>query len=285
MHGKRHISRYAVFKIVLLFGFSAFFLIIILTGAVSYYVHPRIEPYMIFSSIVMTLIAFLMMARLKLHTHNNKSLGSLIFFAVPLLLVLILPPQPMGAANVNTTDLLASSQSATTGISSASNAETDSPSEVQQTEPETFETQSTAQPDLTMAGQPMETDVPAKPQMETLLVTSNNFYDVLNALYDEMDQYQGRRIEMTGFVFVDPENFDSDQFVPARLLMTCCAADMVAVGVLCRYDDASSLEEDSWVRVAGTVSITEFMGETVPCIEAESVTPATAPDDEYIYPY
>jgi putative membrane protein len=116
-------------------------------------------------------------------------------------------------------------------------------------------------------------------------VTDDNYFEVLNALYDDMDSYLGRRIEMTGFVFFDPENFAADQFVPARMLMTCCAADMVAVGALCRYDDAAALEEDSWVKVVGTVGATDFLGETVPYIEAESVQETTPPDDEYIYPY
>ncbi len=280
MNIKTFVNRFVLLKIALLLGFSLFFLVIILTGTVSLYVHPRIEPYLIFASAVMALIALLMLPRLKSHSDDKKSPWLLIAFAVPLFLTLILPPQPMGSASVSTSDLLAANPSVSASDSAQPVNEANVPVS-EQTQAQVIPTAKPVQPEIPES---QEADSGAD-EGQTLLVTNDNFYDVLNALYDDMDDYLGRRIEMTGFVFFDPENFSADQFVPARLLMTCCAADMVAVGVLCRYDDAATLEEDSWVKVTGIVSATNFLGETVPSIEVESVRKTTPPDDEYIYPY
>ena len=89
---------------------------------------------------------------------------------------------------------------------------------------------------------------------------------------------------VTGFVFRD-ESFGTDQFVAARLLMVCCAADMQTVGLLCQYDGAAQFESDSWVTVTGVLQKVPFGGEDAPCIAVESAVAAEEPEDAYIYPY
>jgi len=118
-----------------------------------------------------------------------------------------------------------------------------------------------------------------------LVMSDNNFYECMNEIYSNMDKYDGVQIEVVGFVFNDNEGFLDNEFVPARMMMTCCAADMVPVGFLCRYDKASELKADAWVKVTGTIGKTQFDGETVPYIKAESVEKAEKPDVEYVYPY
>jgi putative membrane protein len=129
MKGKIWVNRYHLVKITLLLGFSLFFLIILLTGAVSFYVHPRIQPYLIFAAAVMTLIALMMLPRLKAQPDEKRSLWPIALFALPLLMTLIFPPQSMGSAGVSTSDLMAAGQSASTGVSAqpASNADAQAP--------------------------------------------------------------------------------------------------------------------------------------------------------------
>lgn len=100
-----------------------------------------------------------------------------------------------------------------------------------------------------------------------------------------MDRYEGVKIEVVGFVFKDNEEFSDNEFVPARLMMVCCAADMVPVGFLCRYDKASELAADAWVKVTGTIIKAQYDGETVPCIQAETVLTTDKPANDYVYPY
>jgi putative membrane protein len=130
-----------------------------------------------------------------------------------------------------------------------------------------------------------ETEAMEEDFSEEIVMTSKNFYKVISEIYSDMNYYNGVSIKTVGFVFKGDGMFEDNQFVPARLMMICCAADMQPVGLLCVYDKALELEEDSWVQVQGTISITEFEGEYVPCIIAEEVKKEDAPDKQYIYPY
>jgi putative membrane protein len=114
---------------------------------------------------------------------------------------------------------------------------------------------------------------------------SDHYYNCLCELYDNLDQYIGVPIEVEGFVFKDNDDFTDKEFVPARLMMVCCAADMQLVGLLCQYDQTSQLQTDSWVRVSGTITEAEVGGQTVPSIIAQNVVSAKEPDDTYVYPY
>lgn len=76
--------------------------------------------------------------------------------------------------------------------------------------------------------------------------------------------------------------------MPARLLMTCCVADLTPAGLICKYDKASGLEADSWVTVEGTLFIGQYEYEGKkyddPQIHVTKITPAEAVDG-YVYPY
>ena len=122
-------------------------------------------------------------------------------------------------------------------------------------------------------------------QSKLLIMDSDNFYDCINEVYNRLEQYEGTAVEVIGFVLRDSESFADNEFVPARLMMVCCTADMQPIGLLCRYDGASALPSGSWVKVRGTIEKTKFEGGIIPCIFAESVTVVMEPDRPYIYPY
>jgi putative membrane protein len=78
--------------------------------------------------------------------------------------------------------------------------------------------------------------------------------------------------------------FAPDEFVPARLGMACCVADLVPYGMLCKYDKADELQVDAWVTVEGVIEKGVYDGWIEPQIAVTGVTPA----DEaagYIYPF
>ncbi len=92
---------------------------------------------------------------------------------------------------------------------------------------------------------------------------------------------------MTGSVFKDPELLKDDEFIPGRLAMTCCVADLAVTGLICHYDQASELEQDSWVTVEGTFFIGqyEYAGNQYddPQLKVTKITPAEAVEG-YVYP-
>ena len=121
-----------------------------------------------------------------------------------------------------------------------------------------------------------------------ITVSDEDFGIWISEFYDNMAEYEGYTVTITGFVFKDPEILEEDEFVPARLMMYCCVADLTPVGLLCKYDKAAGLEKDSWVTVEGTLYIGqyEFDGASYddPQINVTKIT-AAKPAEGYVYPF
>jgi len=236
-------------KVFTLLGFSFFFINSICTGSVNRYVHPRIIPYMLFAAGAMLVIAFLLFGELFKPQKGKSNSLALLFYIVPLIMAVALPAQSFDSNTRTVGDVQIS------GVEENSNKSDETENNL-----------------LSL-------------QNGILVMDSSNFYNCLNEVYSNLDKYVGTQIEVVGFVFNDNENFKDNEFVPARLMMVCCAADMQPVGFLCRYEQASKLKSDSWVKVTGVIGKTEFEGEGVPSIEAKSVVETEKPNDDYIYPY
>lgn len=270
MKNKKSLNINIALKIVLLFGFAAFFLSTVLSGSVSLYVHPRIIPYIIFASAAMIIIATLLFRDLFKDEKKKASSWPMLFFIIPLVMAFSLPAQSMDTRSAAIGEVQLS------GSESFSGKAADDTSEPEQT--------SSPTPD-TSVEEENEADESQSQTSSTLVMNSSNFYSLLCDIYENIDKFQGVQIEVEGFVFRGTGSLTDDEFIPARLMMVCCAADMQPVGLLCRYDNASQLEADSWVKVCGTIGEAEYEGETIPCIIAQSVEAVEEPDKSYIYPY
>lgn len=93
---------------------------------------------------------------------------------------------------------------------------------------------------------------------------------------DKPDRYQGKMVEFTGMVLKSPE-FPKNYFVPGRMAMTCCEADMTFLGYVCKSKEARHLETRQWVRVRAKIEYEEWQdyGGVGPVLYAESVKPDT----------
>lgn len=93
---------------------------------------------------------------------------------------------------------------------------------------------------------------------------------------DKPDRYQGKVVEFTGMVLKSPE-FPKNYFVPGRMAMTCCEADMTFLGYVCKSREARHLETRQWVRVRAKIEYEEWQdyGGVGPVLYAESVKPDT----------
>jgi putative membrane protein len=105
-------------------------------------------------------------------------------------------------------------------------------------------------------------------------------YARYSAVPHELGIVPGRKVELLGFVAridAPPEMFELGRFY-----ITCCAAD--ALPTLVKIDpsavgDASEYETDSWQQVAGRIE--RRNGEFI--VSAESIEPAEAPENPYLY--
>lgn len=99
---------------------------------------------------------------------------------------------------------------------------------------------------------------------------------------DKPDRYRGKTVEFTAMVLKAPE-FPKNYFVPGRMAMTCCEADMTFLGFMCKARNARLLETKQWVKVRARIEYEfspEYEGEG-PMLYADSVEPA-APVEEIV---
>lgn len=93
---------------------------------------------------------------------------------------------------------------------------------------------------------------------------------------DKQDRYRGKTVEFTAMVLKAPE-FPKNYFVPGRMAMTCCEADMTFLGFMCKARNARLLETKQWVKVRARIEYEfspEYEGEG-PMLYADSVEPAS----------
>jgi putative membrane protein len=245
-------------------GFSALLLYLTYSGKYLTYVTPRMAPYLYFTAAVMLLWAGASAFGL-FRPQNRLRLAHCLVPAIPILL-LLLPHSPLSASDVSY-GYAGGNAFAGPGAQTAGG----------------FAASEPLRTDDDADGAPQD-EILAADAQALIEVEDEAFYSWMNELYVNLDTYVGCRIAMTGFVFKDPEVFGADEFVPARLGMTCCVADLVPYGLVCKYAGAGELEPDTWVRVEGVVRKGEYAGFEEPQIEVSSVEPAD-PVEGYIYPF
>ncbi len=92
---------------------------------------------------------------------------------------------------------------------------------------------------------------------------------------DKQERYEGKVVEFTAMVLKSPD-FPKNYFVPGRMAMTCCEADMTFLGYVCKSKAARNLETRQWVRVRAKIAYEEWQdyGGVGPVLYAEAVEPA-----------
>ena len=99
----------------------------------------------------------------------------------------------------------------------------------------------------------------------------------------DVTPYIGQTADVIGFVFRDGR-LTENQFLVSRFVITCCAADGLAIGMVVNWDQTSTLTENTWVRVKGAVEPYQLEGQPVPLIQADSVEVVQEPEQPYLFP-
>ena len=237
--------------LVILIGLTYYIYILLYTGRIYYFIHPRMVKY-VFISFVFLIILTLIQFR-RLFTISDKRKISFAIFMLPIVLGLFVNPQGLSGE--------------VAGKKKLSLVET-----------------TTVKSNLPSAKENIPTLNANNPLLE---VTSSNFTHITDdIMYINTNKYMGQKIKITGFVYKD-ETTSKNEFVVGRLLINCCAADSEVTGLLCDFDNASSFNTDQWVTVTGTIGKVSHMysGETeeIPFIKVDKVELAEKPTMPYIY--
>jgi putative membrane protein len=275
----KNINIEAALRSLILLGFVIFFSTIILSGKIGLYVSPRIVPAVGFGILAMALL-FLLTVREIFTPHNRARIAPYLFFIAPLVLAFLVPAQPIQSSSISLQDISITRQAQGGGFTAAGSAKADTQANGDAPLPN----QVTSANYEALAALAKKPDRRLTMENDTIVMNDGNFYRWLTEIYDHKEMYKGKKIQVIGFVLRDKKGKDNE-FVPARMLMICCTADLQFVGMLCRYDQAKTLQRDAWVKVTGTIDLIQYKGKKVPIILAEEVVSTDKPKTDYVYPF
>ena len=117
---------------------------------------------------------------------------------------------------------------------------------------------------------------------KVIQVTTENYMEVMEVIYDYPDQFAGKTIELTGFVYNDPNNKDS-QFL-FRFGIIHCIADSGVYGLL-TTGAPQHFENNTWIQAKGTLSIEyhKQLKQSLPVLHIRDCQTITKPDNPYVY--
>ena len=121
------------------------------------------------------------------------------------------------------------------------------------------------------------------------VIDTNNYYDSVIDMVTHPDQWDGKTIEVTGFVLPKdkasseagmPPFGPDDSFGLSRMTMWCCAADAYALGFAVNNTSSFTPQADQWVRIQGSL---EVRTSKALYLKATSITPIDPPDTPFVY--
>lgn len=281
---KRELNAQAFIELLISFSFGAAMLYLAVSNQFLAFVAPRMKPYFIFMAIISAIWCILAAAKLFKSQHRQR-ITSCFVLAVPLMLLFLSQgntPVSVSAVNGNYTGekmigtTTASSETTQPKTSAVYQPSVSSaPKKEVQAGKGCYKTKNMYDQPVIIHG--------FNSKDKKIVISDKEFYTWVNAIYNDMNKLNGYQVTMTGSIYKNSETLKTNQFVPARLLMTCCTADLEPCGLLCEYSNTSSLKKDEWVTVTGIIIKGTYHGNSEPHIVVKNIKPAT-PLNGYIYP-
>lgn len=116
----------------------------------------------------------------------------------------------------------------------------------------------------------------------SIVINDENYLEVMEAIYDFPNEFEGKEIEFIGFVYNDP-NHTNSQFV-FRFGIMHCIADSGVFGLL-TTGNINHYENNTWVKVKGKISnhYHKELNQILPTLEVESFIKVDKPENTYVY--
>ncbi len=287
----------AALQFLVLMGFVVLFLFLLISGNISMYVSPQIEPFVWFGTAVMFVMAIANLRQVLKLPRSHTFLSPYIIFFIPLVLMLLFSP-----VTIMSRDLPGRTIDHTfteTGLEKEQDPA--SQSMAGQVDPEDEDIFM----DLEFLGDFFQPEI-LDPEDEEIKVKlrdgigmdSENYYKWYYNLYHEPEKFEGGEVKFKGFIYHDEElqaqgnsYFNSSKegefFWSARFLMVCCVADMILIGMPVQHTSPEEfeLESDTWVKVEGSIETFSMDGNQFPIIRTDEITKTDQPEIPYVFPY
>jgi putative membrane protein len=308
---------HAFIRGIILFGFTMFFLSLVLSGNIKLYIAPTMMPFIYFALVVFMLLSVVQIIRstpkgqeeeVECDCGTNhqmtgprwKKIMIYSVFVMPLLMGFMLPDKVLDssvaakrgvqlgsgiyskpATNQIKTDTKTSSEEKSPSTERADQylAELDKKGQEDQGI-EHYTVEDTYSYDG--FGDYYEKLVVDLKEQDLIVVEDENFLDIMTVMDLYQDDFLGKKVEIMGFVYREP-GLEQDEMVVARFSMTCCTADSAVYGLLITGEETRNYENDTWVSVTGTIDQREFNGWNIPLIHVEQVEEVGEPENPYVY--
>lgn len=116
---------------------------------------------------------------------------------------------------------------------------------------------------------------------ETIIMTSENYAEILKDIHDKPYDYENKKIEMIGYAF-RAADFNENQFVIARDMLISESESRI-VGFLCEYEKANEIEDNEWIKGEGKIYVGDYHG-AMPIVQIKNVTKSEVPNQIWVYP-
>jgi putative membrane protein len=116
---------------------------------------------------------------------------------------------------------------------------------------------------------------------DKIIVRDEQYIQTLSIVDENLDDYIGKEIQLTGFVYKD-EGFAKDEAVVSRFTVTCCVADASVYGILARDEELGKLEPDTWVNISAIIDKTMFNGVEMPVMTNPVLKVVDPPENPYV---
>lgn len=266
-------------RFLILAGYFEMTMYLYISGKLDQYINLHYSYFAFLSMILSFILAlvqlYIWVKNLETHSHLTKKTAK--FASIALLLI------PLAVAWLFPTVRLDSTTVAAKGYHFPLSAENDSNTQaqegttVQYLKPDTsiYFTKSTYQTEMReIADKYLAQD--------KILITSENYMEVMEAIYDFPSEFAGKTIEMVGFVYNDPDN--KQQFFLFRFGIIHCIADSGVYGLLVT-GASQSFADNSWVSVKGTIKVGyhSSLEQTLPILETQTIQSIQEPENPYVY--
>lgn len=256
MKKKFDINNFVWFLILL--GLFFYFCRLIQTREVVYFINPKMYKYVYIGATAMGIMTVYQLFSIYTYNPSTKLKAGNIMFVIPLVLGLMVNPRGLNADAVENRGVEALLKGNISAFS--------------------YNTKKM----LTSERMRYIKD-------NEVIISNDNYYRLMEDIYENLDLYIGKSITVTGFVYRE-DNFPKGQFLAGRMLMNCCAADAQVLGFMCKSDTITDIDKEKWVMVTGTIEVGEkpqnhAEGEgKFPVIKVENISMQEEPVNKYIYP-
>lgn len=113
-------------------------------------------------------------------------------------------------------------------------------------------------------------------------IESKNYTNILKEVHDNIDDYVGKKINFTGYIY-RVSDLKDNQFVLARNMIISSDYKYLVVGFLCEYEKAQELKDNNWVELTGEIYKGDYHG-AMPIVKVTDIQQVNKPSEENVYP-